>query len=115
MDLPAHQKAVHEELDKFMKILKLVLPKYAELLKKASIQQEEIKELGEIEYFLIEVTGRISEIKELLEDNVFGHSLNLYYQMKNKLSKTDQDLKKMELLRKTFLTALKKGEIISLN
>lgn len=115
-DFKQNKKALNNELDKIFSILDELLPRYSELLKKDNITNEEITELGEIEHYLIEVNSKISELKNMLEDDLFGHSLNVYYKIKTKaLMGDEQSVAKLERLRKTFDEYIRGGTIFNWN
>jgi hypothetical protein len=113
MGLKDQQAAIERELERFMDLLNSMLPRYSKLLKQTKLTDEELMELGEIEHFLIGVTGRISEIKRRLEQDVFGHSLDSYYKTKIKAQLGDEHaIKKMNKLRDTFHDSLQSGSMI---
>lgn len=116
MGLKEQQAAIERELERFMDLLSSMLPRYSKLLKQANLSDEELNELGEIEHFLIGVTGRISEIKRKLEQDVFGHSLDAYYKTKMKAQLGDLNaIKKLKKLRETFSHSLHSGGMIVWN
>ena len=63
MAFEKHKRVLNRELDQFNLILSEILPRYIELMKSEEISDEEVKELGEIEHFLIEINAKIAEIK----------------------------------------------------
>ncbi|MCC6701180.1 MAG: hypothetical protein IT221_06635 [Fluviicola sp.] len=116
MGLKEQQAAIERELERFMDLLNSMLPRYSKLLKKANLNDDELKELGDIEHFLIGVTGRISEIKRRLEQDVFGHSLDAYYKTKLKAQLGDENaIKKMNKLKETFRDSLHSGGMVLWN
>lgn len=116
MGYKEQQAAIQKELDRFTDLLEVLLPRYNTLLQKKQLNPDELSELGELEHFLIGVSGRISAIKNLLEQDVFGHSLQQYYKEKSKASVGDlHAMEKLQKLRKTFTDALDSGEIINWN
>ena len=116
MGFKEQQAAIEKELDRFMDLLGIMLPRYNSLLKQSHLNSSEIHELGELEHFLIGVTGRISEIKNLLETDLFGHSLHQYYKAKIKAEKGDSEAsEKLEHLKKTFSDALESGSLVNWN
>ena len=116
MGFREHQAAIEKELDRFMDLLGTLLPRYSHLLRQDNLNDQELHELGELEHFLIGVSGRISSIKTLLEQDVFGHSLHQYYKEKKKAANGDlKALEKLEQLRKTFGNALDTGSIVNWN
>jgi hypothetical protein len=116
MDFNRQKEAINRELDHFIQLLNNTLPRYTVLLKQVSISNEELKELGEIEYFLLEVNSKINEIKQQLEHDLFGHSLDQYYKLKKMAENGDQTSKqKFETMRKSFNDALQSNVLINWN
>lgn len=116
MGFKDQQAAIQRELDRFIDLLTVLLPRYSSLLEDKKLSSDELTELGEIEHFLIGVTARVTEIKDLLEQDVFGHSLDFYYKLKPKALAGDLDaMKKINKLRDTFNEGLKTGNIIIWN
>jgi hypothetical protein len=72
MKFNKNKTTIVKELDHFFQILDKLLPYYSELSCKVNPSQEELKELGEMEYTLIEVNARISELKEKLDFLLFN-------------------------------------------
>jgi len=116
MGFREQQAAIQKELDRFVDLLEVLLPRYSTLLKKEHLSEMELNELGEIEHFLIGVSGRITAIKHLLEQDVFGHSLHQYYKEKRKADSGDPfAAEKLKQLKKTFSDALDSGSIVNWN
>lgn len=116
MDFNQNRDAINKELEQFIQLLNKTLPRYSNLLKKQTINATELKELGEIEYFLIEVNAKITEIKKMLEHDLFGHSLDLYYKMKHRAAKGDLVAsQKLEIMRDSFNESLKGDTIVNWN
>jgi hypothetical protein len=116
MGFKEQQAAIQRELERFSSLLEVVLPRYSLLLKQESLNEKELTELGEIEHFLIGVTARITELKERLEQDVFGHSMDLYYKIKERAKNGDKDAeKKLIKLRDTYAEALKAGTVLHWN
>lgn len=116
MGFKEQQAAIQRELDRFIDLLGIMLPRYSRLLKRDDLNEEELHELGEMEHFLIGVNGRISEIKQLLEEDVFGHSIDYYYKLKHQAQKGDENaLRKMNKLRDSFNESLQAGTMIHWN
>ncbi len=112
MDFNQHKAKLNKELGEFIEILNTLLPRYSQLLNKEKLIPNELSELGEIEHFLIEINGKISEIKNKLEHDLFGHSLDIYYKLKEKAKSGDLNAKlKLDKLREKFDESLK-GETI---
>ena len=111
-----NREALNRELEKFVSTLNELLPRYSVLLRKQNISDEELEELGEIEHFLIEVNSKISEIKERLEQDLYGHTIDTYYKLKGKAAKGDIHAKrKLDRIRLTFEDYLQKGTFINWN
>lgn len=116
MGFKEQQAAIEKELDRFSDLLGVLMPRYSRLLNNPKLSDDQLVELGEIEHFLIGITARVTEIKQLLEQDVFGHSLDFYYKLKQLAATGDVDArKKMEKLRSTFNETLKSGDIIQWN
>ena len=116
MDFNQSKNALNQELEQFLVVLNQLLPRYSSLINKDFINPTELKELGEIEHFLIEVNSKIREIKNRLDQNLFGHSLDLYYKYKEAAKKGDALAQnKMERLHNFFNESLKGKEAINWN
>ena len=116
MNLDDNKESVNKELELFMTYLSKNLLEYSSLLKKENISPDELKQLGEIEYFLIEVNSKISEIQKLLENDLFGYSLDLYYGMKREAIAGDQVAqKKLDVMLDSFNESLRGGMIVNWN
>lgn len=116
MDYKAYQNELSRELDQFSKLLNEALPRYTALVKKANISDSELVELGELEYFLIEVNGKISELKKKLEHDLFGLSLDLYYKLKHRAEAGDQKAaRKIITMKQAFSKSLKGNNLINWN
>ena len=109
-----NKERMKDEMDKFISELNSILPRYSLLLKQEELSDDEISELGEIEYFLIEISGRIHQAKRMLDNDLFGLSLDLYYKLKQRAKIGDiKAKKKLDQMRETFKESLK-GETIIL-
>lgn len=116
MDFSQNRDAINKELEQFIRLLNETLPRYSTLLKKQEISSSELKELGDIEYFLIGVNAKITEIKKMLENDLFGHSIDLYYKLKKSAQRGDlQAQQKFEMMRDAFHESLKGDTIINWN
>lgn len=116
MGFREQQAAIEKELDRFNDLLSTMLPRYSALLKKTNLSEAEIEELGDLEHFLIGVSGRINEIKAKLEQDVFGHGVDVYYKTKERANAGDANAqKKINRLRETFHESLLNGSIIQWN
>lgn len=116
MGFKEQQEAIQRELDQFVDLLGVLLPRYSKLLNSKFLTEEELLELGEIEHFLIGVNGRIGELKNILEQDVFGYGLHQYYKTKMRAEKGDQSAtQKLVHLRKSFNDALEAGAIVQWN
>ena len=115
-DFKENKNKLDQELDRFISMLSELLPHYHELLEKEKLTQEELSRLGEIEHYLLGVNAKIIEIKKQLEQDLFGQSLNIYYQLKNEAIEGNPHSKlKLEKMREAFSFALSAGEIINYN
>jgi hypothetical protein len=115
-DFQQSKDALNRELEQFTNKLNEVLPRYSVLLKKRDVSPEELSELGELEHFLIELNYKISEIKNRLEQDLFGHSLATYFELKQKSAEGDHDANiKMDRMREVFQSSLQSGSIINWN
>lgn len=116
MNLGDNKETVNKELELFMAYLSKNLVEYSSLLKKENISPDELKQLGEIEYFLIEVNAKISEIQKLIENDLFGYSLDLCYGKKRDVIAGDQQAqKKLDVMLDSFSESLRRGTIVNWN
>lgn len=116
MDLDKNKELLNRELDQFNMILGRILPRYIELMHKNGLNNEESKELGDIEHYLIEINGKIAEIKYKLDHDLFGETLDYYYEVKEMAKKGDvKAQKKFEQLRKGLIDALKDNTFFNWN
>jgi len=116
MDFNQNKKTLNQELNQFFGILNELLPRYISLVKKDNIELSELKELGEIEHFLIEVNSKITRIKNMLDQNLFGHSLDLYYRYKEEAKSGDEIAQqKLKRMHTFFNESLKGEELINWN
>ena len=110
------QKELDRELEQFIKLLNKILPHYQQLLKRKDLSTEELKELGDIEHYLIGLNAKIMEVKGRLEQDLFGNSLHVYYMTKNGAKNGDPILKlKLEKMREAFVASLQSGEVVNYN
>jgi len=108
MALNQHMKLLSKELEHFNSILNELLPRYKKLMEKNELSFDEKKELGDMEYFLIEINGKIAEIKNKLDQDLFGETLNLYYLTKAKAKLGSIEAKtKLDGLRSNIQEGLK--------
>jgi hypothetical protein len=111
-----NKKDLDKELERFMAILDELLPRYSQLLEKKSISPTELTELGDLEYYLIEVNAKITAIKNMLEQDLFGYSLDTFYKLKSKANSGDLlSKRKVENLRENFEKLLKDGILFNMN
>ncbi|NDB35036.1 MAG: hypothetical protein EB023_06745 [Flavobacteriia bacterium] len=87
-DFKSNRKELDDELEKFMKLLEELLPRYHYLLRKPELSQDELTRLGEIEHYLIGVNAKIGNPNAKL---------------------------KLERMRDAFAEALQTGEIMNFN
>lgn len=115
-DFSKIRENLNRELEQFISTLNSVLPRYTHLLKKVHLTTSELKELGETEHFLIEINAKISSLKNMLEHDVFGHSIDYYYKIKTLAQKGDFQAKlKLEKLREVFNESLKGDTFVNYN
>lgn len=115
-DFKQSKEALNRELQQFMSILDELLPRYTLLLEKKNISPAEITELGEIEHYLIQLNAQITAIKEMLEEDLYGHSLEVYYALKHKAAQGDPVAEaKFKRMRASFEEALRSGSIFIWN
>lgn len=116
MNNKTFQEEINKELDRFIDLLNTALPRYTELVKKNNITSIELDELGELEYFLIQINGKIADLKKKIEHDLFGLSLDLYYKLKNKALKGDLEAsRKIVIMKKAFTKSLKSNDLINWN
>jgi hypothetical protein len=116
MDFNQNKRILNRELEQFVEILGELLPQYTRLIKKNSLDTDELKELGEIEHFLIEVNSKINAIKNMLDQDLFGHSLDLYYKYKEIANKGDLVAKqKLDRLKNFFNESLQSEQLVNWN
>jgi hypothetical protein len=110
------REQLNSELERFISTLNDLLPRYTALVKSDHLTADELSELGEIEYYLIEVNAKIAEIKKLLDHELFGLSIDLYYQTKEKAKKGDVHAKqKLDKMRESFNESWKSDSLIHWN
>jgi hypothetical protein len=115
-DFNTNKEALNRELELFMAKLEELLPRYNTLLKKEKLSQFELSELGNIEHYLIELNAKIMAIKEMLQEDLFGHTLDIYFKLKREYVKGDNSAKMKYLrMRTVFQEALNSGLIINWN
>lgn len=103
-----HKVLLNQELERFSIQLGEILPRYIALMKKRDITDEELKELGELEHFLIEINAKLAEIKTKLDHDLFGEAMDEYYRVKQLAINGDADAKRrFDKLRKAFLENVK--------
>lgn len=108
MSFNKHKQVLNRELEQFKAILGEILPRYISLMQKKDSSPEEMKELGEIEHFLIEVNGKIAEIKNQLDQDLFGETMDLYYKVKAEAKKGDPKAKeRLDKLRSSLRQSIK--------
>lgn len=116
MNIKAYQLALNKELEDFEKVLNSALPRYTELIHQKQLTPEELEELGDLEYFLIEINGKLAQIKKQLEHDLFGLSLDLYYKLKKQaINGNVAASRKLLTMRKAFDKSLKGDSLITWN
>lgn len=115
-DFYENKDDLNRELEQFIGTLNTLLPRYSALLKKKKLSVIEAQELGQIEHFLIEINAKITEIKNMLDHDLFGHSIDQYYQLKEKAKAGDINARvKLEALREAFMESLKGDTLLNWN
>jgi hypothetical protein len=109
------KKELDKELEQFIKLLNKILPQYHLLLKRTDLSKEELKNLGDIEHYLIGVNAKIMEIKGKLEQDLFGQSLHVYYSLKEAKNGDPTSKLKLEKMREAFVEALESGDVMNYN
>lgn len=108
MSFERHKQLLNRELDQFNALLGELLPRYVMLVRKENCTSEELKELGEIEHYLIEVNSKIANIKNRLDQDLFGETMDLYYKVKAEAEKGDPKAKKkFDQLKASFHSSVK--------
>ncbi len=116
MSFEKHKHLLNQELDQFNVILGEILPRYVYLVRKDDCSKEELKELGEIEHYLIEVNSKISSIKNRLDQDLFGETMDLYYKVKAEAIKGDPFAqKKFDRLRSSLHASIKGDKFFNWN
>ena len=108
MDFKKHKQTLNYELDQFNSILGEILPRYVFLTSKKDTTTDETKELGDIEHFLIEIIGKIAVIKNRLDQDLFGETMQMYYKLKAEAKNGDVESKlRLGELRETIHESIK--------
>jgi len=108
MEFEKHKNTLNRELDQFNEILGQILPRYVDLMQSKELSESEVQELGQMEHYLIEVNGKIAEIKHKLDHDLFGETLEVYYKTKEEANKGDERaIKRLEKLKKVFSNSIK--------
>ena len=116
MSFEEKKNNTNKDLEQFIHTLNEMLPEYGRLLKKVELTDSELQRLGDLEYFLIEVNAKIAQIKKMLDHDLFGLSLDLYYKTKQKAKNGDLAAKKkLDKMRDTFNESLKAETLILWN
>ncbi len=116
MNFEKHKKLLNQELEQFSFLLSEVLPRYIFLVRKKDINPEELKELGDIEHFLIDINGKIAAIKHQLDHDLFGETMELYYEVKGRALKGDPEAQKQFVnLRKLLMGNIKGDSFFNWN
>jgi hypothetical protein len=110
------QQQLNLELDHFSTIIQHVLPTYIRLIEKPTLTQLELIELGEIEYYLLELNDKLNCIREVIAKELFGATFENYYHQKNKLINQDtENYYQLVKLKTAFEKEIKEGGIIIWN
>ena len=93
-----------------------VIPKYLELVARDKLNKQELTELGELEYFLMEIDSRIKQITQMLEQQLYGSTMERMLTMKAKARSGSMTAKlKYDEMRKNFQEMLSSGVIFEWN
>lgn len=111
MDFKKHKQTLNHELDQFNSILGEMLPRYVLLVRKQNLTPDETKELGDIEHFLIEINSKIALIKNRLDQDLFGETMQMYYKLKEEARKGDLESKARLVKLRDNLHESIKGDI----
>jgi len=111
MSFKKHKQLLNQELDRFNSLLGEILPRYVMLVRKEDCSDEELTELGEIEHYLIEVNSKIASIKNRLDQDLFGETMDLYYKVKCEAEKGNPKAQKKFEQLKSSLHASIKGDM----
>lgn len=114
-DFDKYMGNLRSDMEKVLEQIRALIPKYAELKSKSKLSNAEQKDLGDIEYILIEASPYVEEIRNLLKKDLFGSSLDYYYHTKNKAQKGNIKAKEeLDRLRKQLMNDFfKKDEIMN--
>lgn len=108
MDLEQIKNQMNREMETFTRTLNELLAKYSDLLKRNDLTSKELSELGEIEYFLIDLNAKIAKIKRTLSHDLFGLAIDVYYKTKEKARLGDKKAEqKLTVMRASFGEVLK--------
>lgn len=111
-----HKHLLKQEFDKFNSILGELLPRYVILMQKKSLTSNEQNELERIESLLIEVNGKIAEIKNKLDQDLFGETIDYYYKMKEEAKKGDIEAKEnLKRLRRSLIHSIQGNTFFNWN
>jgi len=116
MGLDQSKNKIEVELNLFISKLNDLLPRYDYLVGKTDLSKDELKELGEVEYLLLDLNAKISSIKSELDQHLFGNFLDSYYKLKHQAK--DGDIKtvmKLAHLKSFFNEVLTSNDYIIWN
>lgn len=82
-------------IDSLVIELNKMAPRYQRLKAKKKLSESEQKELGTIEYFLIEISPQLEHVKNLINQDLYCISVDFYYKLKQKSLNGDIEAKKM--------------------
>jgi hypothetical protein len=110
------QQQLNLELDHFSTIIQHVLPTYINLIEQPSLTQLELIELGEIEYYLLELNDKLNCIREVIVKELYGATFENYYERKNELmNQKKENHSQLVKLKTAFEKEIKEGGIIIWN
>ena len=115
-EFKSKKQEMNREIERFMELLNDILPRYSSLLRKKDMSHEEVTELGELEHYLIEINAKILDIKNKIQNDLFGQTIDTYYRLKIKAKNGDEVAKsQIRKLKRIYMDALIAGSIICWN
>ena len=115
-EFKSKKQEMDREIERFMELLNDILPRYSSLLRKKDMSHDEVTELGELEHYLIEINAKILDIKNKIQNDLFGQTIDTYYRLKIKAKNGDEVAKsQIRKLKRIYMDALIAGSIICWN
>ncbi len=116
MNSNVNNENLHRHLYNLELALVEIIPQYIALLNKEKLNKKDLLRLGDLEYLLFDINSRIKHISSLLQQELFGTSLDQLFKMKNLAKKGSLHSKlKYDELRKGYQVLLKNGSIFDWN